>query len=166
MKKPNVVIGALVAAAVIAGGAVLALSMGDSETVSTTPTTNTQQTTDKGTSLEQQGSSDSQQAADKSTSSNATQPGAQSGSEQTTEQPISYKGETGKTALQILKEKYTVLTNESSLGEFVTSINGEAADENTQYWAFYVNGQYASEGAGTYQTKESDVIEWKLEAIQ
>ncbi len=75
---------------------------------------------------------------------------------------IKYQGEEGKTALAILKTKADVKTEDSDFGEFVKSINGEDGG-GTKYWIFYVNGQEASEGAGTYQTKSSDTIEWKLQ---
>ncbi len=78
---------------------------------------------------------------------------------------VSYVGQTGKTALEILKEKTEVSVEQSSFGEFVTGINGLVADSTKEYWAFYVDGQYGSEGAGTYQTKDGEAIEWKLEAI-
>ncbi len=78
---------------------------------------------------------------------------------------VSYQGEEGRTALVVLKELTEVETKTESFGEFVTGINGVMADSSKEYWSFYVNGEYASEGAGTYQTKEGELIEWKLEAI-
>lgn len=76
----------------------------------------------------------------------------------------SYQGEDGKTALQILKEKYSVETENSSFGEMVKSIGGKAADDKN-FWAFKVNGQMSPEGAGAYQTKADDQITWELTAI-
>lgn len=78
---------------------------------------------------------------------------------------VSYEGVSGKIALDLLKENYEVTTQDSDFGEFVTSINGTEADSNAEYWSFYVNGEYASEGAGTYQTTEGEKIEWKLEQL-
>lgn len=77
---------------------------------------------------------------------------------------IQYKGQNGKNALDLLKAKYPgqVQTQKFSAGEFVQSINGVQPDKN-HYWAFYVNGQPATVGAGQYMTKDSDTIEWKLE---
>jgi hypothetical protein len=79
----------------------------------------------------------------------------------------SYQGQEGKSALQILKDKYPgqVITKSFSGGEFVESINGTKAESNKTYWAFYLNGAYSSVGAGDYQTKPSDVIEWRFEKI-
>jgi|SRR3989344_3844189 len=81
-------------------------------------------------------------------------------------QEAKYEGEDGRSALEILKEKYTVETKEfTGIGEFVTSINGLKAEDNKNFWAFYVNGKQANEGAGSYKTKNGDIIEWKLEKI-
>ncbi len=76
-----------------------------------------------------------------------------------------YEGMTGKTALEILREGTEVGTEESSFGEFVRSIDGRIADEETEYWAFLVDGEYASEGAGTYETTDGEQIEWVLEQL-
>lgn len=97
------------------------------------------------------------------------------GDEQATEEKITfsedgrtvtYSGEEGKDALSILKELTEVATDSSDFGEFVTSINGVAADPDTEFWAFYVNGELASEGAGIYQTKSTDTIEWRIDRIE
>ena len=79
---------------------------------------------------------------------------------------VAYGGEEGKDALSILKEHTEVATDSSDFGEFVTSINGVAADHDTEFWAFYVNGELASEGAGTYQSKRTDLIEWRIDKIE
>ncbi|MDO8472002.1 MAG: DUF4430 domain-containing protein [bacterium] len=77
-----------------------------------------------------------------------------------------YDGVAGKTALELLKAKYqNVATQSSSVGDFVTTIDGKKADSTKEYWAFYVNGSLASEGAGTYATKATDKIEWRLELL-
>lgn len=78
----------------------------------------------------------------------------------------SYDGIDGKTALDLLKAKYQkVETQSSSVGDFVTAIDGKKADPAKEYWAFYLNGALASEGAGTYITKSTDKIEWRLELL-
>lgn len=94
-------------------------------------------------------------------------PPAQSSTQQTQpaekqNQAIAYEGEIGKTALELLKTKYQVQTKASSYGELVTSIEGREGN-GPKYWAFYVNGKLADVGAGDYQTKTGDKIEWKLE---
>ncbi|TSC96743.1 MAG: hypothetical protein CEN88_285 [Candidatus Berkelbacteria bacterium Licking1014_2] len=78
---------------------------------------------------------------------------------------ITYSGEEGKTALELLKKQTTVETKTSGeLGEYVVTINGlPTAAEAGKYWLFYVNGQMATVGADKYQTKTIDTIEWRLE---
>jgi len=78
---------------------------------------------------------------------------------------ISYVGEEGKTALELLQSKHQVdVTETEGVGEFVSAINGQAAGEN-EYWAFYINGELAPVGAGEYVTKEGDLIEWRLDSF-
>lgn len=73
---------------------------------------------------------------------------------------FSYKGQTGKDALSLLKKKAEVKQDKSGL---VVSINGrEAMASKREYWAFYVNGKFASVGPADYKTKDEDIIEWKI----
>lgn len=77
---------------------------------------------------------------------------------------ISYFGEDGMTVLELLKEYADdVVTQDSSLGEYVDSINGIVGGTGGKYWLFYVNGEAATEGAATYQTRNTDIIEWRFE---
>ncbi len=74
---------------------------------------------------------------------------------------VSYKGENGKDALVLLKNKYQISQDGSGL---VVSIGGRKADlQKHEYWAFYVNGKMASVGPADYKTKDADLIEWKIE---
>ena len=74
---------------------------------------------------------------------------------------VLYEGEEGKEALVLLKEQATVEQDASGL---VIGINGRKADsEKREYWAFYVNGELAPLGPAEYETKEGDIIEWKIE---
>jgi len=75
---------------------------------------------------------------------------------------ISYRGEDGKTALELLKTNATAVTKTSSIGEYVTSINGNDGG-GKKYWLFFVDGKESSVGAGAYVTKSSENIEWKLQ---
>lgn len=77
-----------------------------------------------------------------------------------------YNGVVGQTALQTLQSLTTVNTQDSSYGTMVVGINGKQAEDSKNYWAFYVNGTYANEGAGTYKSKAGDKITWKLEDIK
>lgn len=76
---------------------------------------------------------------------------------------LSYKGEEGRDALTILKQKSKVEQNSSGL---VISINGRKTDTAKEFWAFYVNGKFADVGPADYQTKDKDLIEWKVEKIK
>jgi hypothetical protein len=78
---------------------------------------------------------------------------------------VKYEGQAGKTALELLNAGAEIKTESSDFGDFVIGINGVEADSAVEYWSFYVNGEYASEGAGTYQTSDGDQIEWKLEQL-
>jgi hypothetical protein len=83
-----------------------------------------------------------------------------------TQEPIKYQGEDGKTALELLKAKYNIQTqNFGAAGDFVSTINGVTPD-SSHFWSFYVNGVQSNVGASQYITKNTDTIEWKLEAIK
>jgi hypothetical protein len=83
------------------------------------------------------------------------------------ENGVSYMGENGKTALEILKKSHKIETKDfAGVGEFVTAIDGIKAEDSKNFWAFYVNGTMASEGASTYKTKNGEKIEWRLDEIQ
>lgn len=78
---------------------------------------------------------------------------------------VSYSGVSEETALDTLKNLTSVETESSDFGEFVTTISSVEADSTSEYWAFYVNGELASEGAGAYVSQPGDMIEWKLESF-
>ncbi len=80
---------------------------------------------------------------------------------------LSYQGQQGMTALALLKAKYPgkVDTTQSKYGEFVNAINGIKPDSK-HFWSFYLNGKLSNGGAGSYETKNSDTIMWKLEEIK
>lgn len=75
---------------------------------------------------------------------------------------VTYQGEEGKTALEILKSKADVKTDQYDFGELVVSVNGNDGD-GKKYWTFYVNGEMSQVGAGEYETKAGDKVEWKLQ---
>lgn len=77
---------------------------------------------------------------------------------------ITYQGQDNKTALQLLKEQADVATKTSSFGEYVDKINNlPDVNQTGKYWLFFVNGAPATVGADQYQTKNGEVIEWRLE---
>jgi len=68
----------------------------------------------------------------------------------------------GENAFEIMQKSLSVEFQNSTIGPFITSINGVKAGEG-EYWALYVNGEYAQKGISLY-TIDSDLnIEWKLE---
>jgi len=80
-------------------------------------------------------------------------------------QTIAYDGAEGRSALDLLKEKAEIQTQDSSLGAFVTTINGTANSED-HFWMFYVNGELAPTAADQFITKDGDKIEWRYEKFQ
>ena len=78
---------------------------------------------------------------------------------------ITYKGKDGITALALLGQKVKVETSGTGEMSYVTTINGVVANSKKEYWAFSVNGKPAVVGAGSYITKSSDLITWKLSSF-
>ena len=79
---------------------------------------------------------------------------------------VSISGQSGKTALEILRSKAEIKTEQSSFGAFVTSINNVEANGIEHMWAFYVNDALADDSAQNYQTKAGDRIEWRMESTR
>ncbi len=77
---------------------------------------------------------------------------------------IKYGGEEGKTAFELLQGLTEVEYQQYDFGIFVESINSVRPDEQ-HFWKLYINGQDAQVGADQLQTRNSDVLEWKLEEI-
>jgi len=75
---------------------------------------------------------------------------------------LSYKGQNGKNALELLKKHATVQTKHYSFGDMVTSIDG-VKGIGPKYWTFYVNGKAASVGAGSYTMRGTDTLKWRLQ---
>lgn len=78
---------------------------------------------------------------------------------------VSYNGQDGKTALAVVQGLTEVVTEDTQYGAMVMAINGLKSESGKNYWALYVNEEYANEGAGTLQTKSTDKLVWKLEKI-
>ena len=74
---------------------------------------------------------------------------------------LSYAGEEGRTALELLKARARVRTSTSDLGELVEEINGVRTGEGYSL-IYFVNGAMAKTGAGNYVTRTGDRIEWRL----
>ena len=80
---------------------------------------------------------------------------------------VSYQGVQGKTALDLLLQLDPSATADGQgANAFVTAIGGRKADQaKKEFWAFYVNGEQAQVGAGSYTMKDGDQITWKLETF-
>lgn len=74
---------------------------------------------------------------------------------------ISYAGQDGKNALELLQANHIV---DVSAAGFVNAIN-DVKPGDRQFWALYVNCKQAEVGAKDYQAKNSDVIYWQLESF-
>lgn len=73
--------------------------------------------------------------------------------------------QSGQIALALLEANATVETQEfGDAGKFVTSINGLVGN-NQNYWAFYLNDEYAQQGASQTILEEGDKIKFVYEAI-
>jgi len=71
--------------------------------------------------------------------------------------------EEGKTALDLTKQVAKVETKGEGQNAFVISINGKVANSvKKEFWEFLVNGKPAEVGAGSYQLKDGDKIEWRI----
>ena len=64
-----------------------------------------------------------------------------------------------------LSEQNLIEGEEGDYGLYVTTVNGITADYDTDqtYWAFYVNGEYASTGVDSTPVNEGDTYEFKVE---
>jgi len=76
---------------------------------------------------------------------------------------VTYDGVAGETALATLQGLCKVDLHPTYDG-FVTGIDGREADD-AHFWAFYINNEFATEGAGDYKAKEGDEIKWVLTEI-
>lgn len=110
-------------------------------------------------------SSGTEPAADPTTT--ATSPAtADPGVETPGATELSYPGEEGRTAVELLLEADPSATVEDE-GEnaFVTGIGGVEAGES-EFWALYVDGEPAQVGAGSLVTEDGQEITWRLEAFE
>lgn len=78
---------------------------------------------------------------------------------------VEYGGREGVTALHLLIEATGGDITFTGSGEsaFVTAIAGREADPASEFWALYVNGEFAMVGAGVLITRDEDVIRWQIE---
>ena len=64
-----------------------------------------------------------------------------------------------------LLEQNLIEGEDGDYGLYVKTVNGITADYDTDqtYWAFYVNGEYASTGVDSTPVNEGDTYEFKVE---
>lgn len=97
------------------------------------------------------------------TETSKTQPAA---APETGRTEITYRATPGITSLeQLRQEARDVVVTESEYGELVDSIEGHKGGTDGKYWSFYVNGQMAEVGAGSYIQKEGDTVTWKFQKL-
>jgi len=72
--------------------------------------------------------------------------------------------EDGQTALALLESVATVQKQEYGFGVFVEGVNGLLGDQNN-YWAFYVNDEYAQQGADQTILQTGDVVRFVYEPV-
>jgi hypothetical protein len=78
---------------------------------------------------------------------------------------ISYKGEDGKTALELLQKAATIKTTGTGENAYVSSISNVVANPTNEYWQFFINDESSMVGAGSYTTNSTDIITWKLSSF-
>ena len=66
---------------------------------------------------------------------------------------------------EALLEEGLIAGEEGQYGLYVTEVNGIVADYNVDqtYWAFYVNGEYASSGVDTTDVEDGSTYSFKVE---
>lgn len=105
-------------------------------------------------------------AADPTATASLEAGSAQDDSAEAAPAELTYAGEDGRTALELLLQADPSATLEGE-GEnaFVTGIGGREAGEN-EFWALYVDGEPAQVGAGSLVTEDGQEITWKLGAFE
>lgn len=70
-----------------------------------------------------------------------------------------------ETVGEALLELELIAGDESEYGLYVKTVNGITADYDTDgvYWAFYINGEYASTGVDSTAVTEGDSYSFKVE---
>ena len=66
---------------------------------------------------------------------------------------------------EALTELELISGEKGDYGLYVKTVNGITADYDTDktYWAFYINGEYASSGVDTTEIKEGDSYSFRIE---
>jgi len=70
-----------------------------------------------------------------------------------------------QTAFELLQKNAEVEYDEYDFGIMIQAIN-QLASNNDYYWALYVNGEYAQQGAKQTVLKQGDEVEFRYEKIR
>lgn len=73
---------------------------------------------------------------------------------------LNYTGLDGTTVLNVTSEVLDVKAQWTGNLAYVTAIGGVSQDQ-THWWQYWVNGEYASVAANWYELNDGDSIEWK-----
>lgn len=70
-----------------------------------------------------------------------------------------------KTVGEALMDVSLIAGEDSQYGLYVKTVNGQTLDYDTdgKYWAFYVNGEYATSGVDTTEIKAGETYSFKAE---
>lgn len=77
---------------------------------------------------------------------------------------IIYDCPDGQNALAALKENNLVSSQDSSVGAYVESINGNQNGDGS-YWIYYINGEAGTIAPDQYTCKNGDRVEWRFEKL-
>lgn len=77
----------------------------------------------------------------------------------------SVEAEKGANAFEEMKKIADLDYTMYSIGPFIEEIEG-VAPTGAEYWALYVNGEYAGKGIADYTLDEDTVIEWRIESLE
>lgn len=80
---------------------------------------------------------------------------------------ITYPGQDGVTALELLvAADPSVGVTGSGQNAFVTRIGGRTADEGKhQFWKLQIDGADAAVGAGSLETKDGETVTWSIDTF-
>lgn len=82
--------------------------------------------------------------------------------EQLLDQPVQYRGASGRSALDLLRGLKRVETRDYDFGKLVTAIGDRRNGDDGRYWHYYVNGKLATQAADRYLTSDGERIEWRF----
>jgi len=77
---------------------------------------------------------------------------------------LSFISPGSQTVLETLQRLGIPITFQGSgVNAFITAINGVEANSASEFWAFYIDGEFAPLGAGSFIAEKGQQITWRLE---